>query len=295
VLISKYLNRLLAAGIFVFYSSNSIAAFFNDDMQLSPYLASEQYSWKESTAQKSNFMDESGTRYVFGFEYSNFNTKTRGRLIGLDAKLYSGAVGYSGHAFSLTGSSPGLKQFSSSTRYTGNIIEFDIGHRSPFRTNLGNGAVDFVASFGSDFWERDIGGGSLDDGTAVSGYAEYYHSLYAKAGMGLLLNTGTHKHLVNIGIKRPFSVSETIDLSNLGTEINLSPKPGTTTYASWRVYPLVPSADRFSISMYFEETKFYASDTQTFSFSSGGTTHTSSVYQPDSSSTVAGFQIMWKL
>jgi hypothetical protein len=264
-------------------------------MQLSPYLASEQYSWKESTTRKSDFLNESGTRYVFGLEYSNFKTKSRGRLIGLNAKIYSGAVGYSGHAFSLTSNNSDLKKFNSSTQYTGNIIQFDIGHRSPFRTNLGQGAIDFMASFGSDFWERDIGGGTLDDGTEVSGYAEYYHSLYAKAGLGLLLKTSTHKHLVNIGVKRPLLTNETIDFSNLGAELKLSPKPATTLYANWRIYPLVPSEDRFSMSMYYEATKFYASDAQTFTFSSGGNTHTSSIYQPDSSSTVAGLQLMWKI
>jgi len=292
---SRKLFNLLCAGMLVIFSNQALAAFFNEDMQLSPYLASEQYSWKESTPVKADFLNESGTRYVFGLEYSNFNTKGSGRLIGVDAKLYTGAVGYSGHAFSLTSNNPELKEFNSSTQYTGNIIEFNIGHRSPFKNIAGNGAVDFVFSFGSDFWQRDIGGGALDDGTIVSGYAEYYHSLYAKMGMGLLLKTGSYKHLVNIGIKRPLTVNETIDFSNLGAEINLSPRPATTAYASWRVYPLVPSAESFTMSMYFEETKFYASDAQTFSFSSGGTTHTSSIYQPDSSSTVAGLQLMWKL
>ncbi len=264
------------------------------DMAWRPYAATEYYQWKESIPQASNFLSESGPRYALGLAYSNFTNVRRGALIELDARIYNGSVAYDGNAFDLTASAPELKPFKTSTRYFGNTLELKAGYRFPLSPAGLLRAVDGRFSLGSDFWQRYIGSGSLTDGTPVQGYLETYHFLYAKAGLGLQLLTRGHGHNIHMGIKIPLRTWETIDFNTLGASVDLRPRARLSYYASWLIYPVLPQRSTFSLSLYFEQTRFSRSDTETFTFRSGGRTYRSAVYQPDSESTVTGLRGVWE-
>lgn len=259
-----------------------------------PYAATEYYQWKESIPQESDFLTESGARYALGLAYSNFTNLHRGVLIEIDGKIYNGSVAYVGNAFDLTEAAPELKPFRTSTRYFGNTLQLHTGYRFPFPRGVMLRAVDARFSLGSDFWQRDIGSGFLADGSPVQGYQETYHVLYAKAGIGLLLQTGTHGHNIDMGIKLPLRTRETIDFSALGATVDLRPRALVSYYASWLIYPILPGSSAFSLSFYLEQTRFSKSDIETFSFRSGGQTYQSAIYQPDSEATVMGLRGFWE-
>ncbi len=258
------------------------------------YAATEYYQWKESIPQKSNFLTESGARYALGLAYSNFTNLHRGVLIEVDAKVYNGSVAYDGNAFDLTEVAPELKPFRTNTRYFGNTLQLNSGYRFPLPQGALIRAVDARLSLGSEYWQRHIGSGSLADGTAVQGYQEIYHVLYAKAGIGFLLQTGTHGHNIDMGVKLPLRIRETIDFSTLGATVDLQPRARVSYYASWLIYPILPGSSAFSLSFYLEQTRFSKSDIETFTFRSGGQTYQSAIYQPDSESTVMGLRGFWE-
>ena len=259
-----------------------------------PYAATEYYQWKESIPQTSNFLTESGPRYALGLAYSNFTGLRRGMLVELDARIYNGSVAYDGNAFDLADAAPELKPFKTSTRYFGNTLELKTGCRFPVPRNSLLRAVDGRLSLGSDYWQRAIGSGSLADGSPVQGYQETYHVLYAKAGIGLLLQTRGHGHNIHMGIKLPLRTRETIDFTSLDASVDLQPRALVSYYASWLIYPILPQRSAFSLSFYLEQTRFSKSDIETFSFRSGGQTYRSAVYQPDSESTVMGLRGFWE-
>jgi len=263
-------------------------------MGLRPYIATEYYQWKESIPQKSDFLTESGARYALGLAYSNFTNLRRGVLLEVDAKIYNGSVAYDGNAFDLAEVAPELKPFKSSTRYLGNTIQLNSGYRFQLHQAAYFKAIDTKFSLGSNYWERNIGGGTLSDGTAVQGYLETYHVLYAKAGIGILLQTHTHRHNIDVGIKLPLRTSETIDFSSLDTKVDLQPRAVISFYASWLIYPIVPQSSSFSLSLYLEQTRFRKSAVEKFSFASSGQVYQSAIYQPDSESTVMGLRAFWE-
>lgn len=279
---------------FLLHTEAALATPKSGNMGLRPYIATEYYQWKESIPQKSDFLSESGSRYALGLAYSNFTNLRQGLLLEVDATVYNGSVAYDGNAFDLAEVAPELKPFKSSTRYLGNTIQLNSGYRFQFHQAEYFKAFDAKISFGSSYWERDIGGGTLSDGASVQGYLETYHVLYAKAGVGILLETRTHRHNIDAGIKLPLRTRETIDFSSLDTQVELQPRSAISYYVSWLIYPIVPQSSSFSLSFYFEQTRFRKSAVKEFSFTSNGQAYQSAIYQPDSKSTVMGLRAFWE-
>jgi hypothetical protein len=194
-------------------AETALAASQPGQMGWRPYAATEYYQWKESIPQKSDFLTESGVRYALGLAYSNLSSLRQGVLLEIDAKIYNGSVAYDGNAFNLAEVSPELKPFKSTTGYLGNTIQLNSGYRFQLHQTTYFRAVDAKFSLGSNYWERNIGGGSLADGTAVQGYLETYHVLYAKAGIGFLLQTHTYRHHLDAGIMLPLRIKDSINFS----------------------------------------------------------------------------------
>jgi hypothetical protein len=263
-------------------------------MALKSYVATEGFVWKESVPKKQDFLTESGSRLAIGLAYSNSKGLKQGLLFELDGRIYNGTVSYNGNAFSLAESDPELKPFKSNTHYLGNTIELKTGYRFPIYNVQVLSAFDATVALGSNYWERNIGGGTLADGTPVTSYLETYHDIYLKSGIGLVLRTKNYQQLINVGIKYPLQTRETITFSSMNAELNLNPNPAISSYATWQIYPLIPQSTSLTLSLYVENTRYKDSDSQDFSYTLDGQQYHSSLYQPDSNSSVTGMRIYWE-
>lgn len=293
-MVQKTLLVLLTALVMGFGPPAVLAQVATGQRELVAYVSTEQFQWQESTPQNPEFLTETGTLTALGVAYSNASTLFRGIYSGVDARIYGGAVDYTGHAISLTGANAQPKPFDSSTGYLANRIQLDAGYRFPLVASPLVKSFDIAMALGSDYRERDIGGGALADGTPVQGYLETYHDIYMKAGLGMALHTGTQVHKIAFGIKRPLRVNEVVHFDALGAHVRLAPQGETSTYATWQIYPATPRSSALTLSLYIEQTKYSRSPDQGFSFTLQEKTHYSSIYQPDSELSVTGLSMLWR-
>ncbi|MBI3562280.1 MAG: hypothetical protein HY080_11275 [Gammaproteobacteria bacterium] len=223
-------------------------------------LGVEHFQWKESASNGSQYLKETGKRYLLTF----INTSTRSPELDYDLRVevYKGGVNYDGQT---QGGIP-LKAI---TDYIGLRLEMAAD-------NYLSGAAGVQFGLGFDMWTRKLNDSTTVLGTPSTGYTEDYDMGYFKLGFVWRASSHDWKQKFIVGLKRPVFVEETIREFGL----HLSPKPTTTLYSSWNNVFAVSRNSKLGIELFYERTHFNPSDPSM------------GAYQPDSDMRTTGVRLL---
>ena len=210
---------------------------------------SEQFLWEEFADNGEKLLDETGLRHFVAIRGSNhfdplWSTSFSGRF-------YSGVVDYDGQT--QLGDPVQTK-----VDYLGMRFEIGLSRRvGPIARQPGVSQwwLDFV--LGNDFWRRHlrdtsfINGGNIEP---ISGYSEYYSSLYGRLGSRYQSGAGLS---AGFGAKLPFHTDEQITYA--GETITLNPQGRLSLYAHL-AYDFNPA---WGIALAYDSYRFAKSDTVT--------------------------------
>ena len=255
-------------------------------------MATEFFSWKESTAQHSEFVAEHGTRTSLGIRSTGQLATTSPWNYEINVNSWYGTASYRGQTVNLVG--PQSSQtFNSSTDYEGGRVQLDLIHPVMERAGSGQVVLEGVLSLGTDNWLRTIHGGRLANNTNVSGYSELYQDVYAKTGIKLHGYLFGQPHQLQLGVRLPIYTEETVYLDSLNTAVSLRPEGNRGIYLNWELSPYEPGSRIPSVAFFMEYTEYSASPVQSFSFSNASGVYQSKLYQPSSTAQVSGINLLW--
>jgi hypothetical protein len=206
---------------------------------------SEQFLWEEFADSGDKLLDETGLRHFVAIRGINhfdplWSTSFSGRF-------YSGVVDFDGQTRQ-GGPAQGKVD------YLGMRFEIGLSRRIgliAMQPGASQWWLDFV--LGNDFWRRHLRDTTLNDGvTSVSGYSEYYSSLYGRLGSRYQSSGGLR---AGLGAKLPFHTDEQIKYA--GQTISLNPQGRLSVYADLG-YDFNPA---WGITLAYDSYRFAKSDT----------------------------------
>ena len=274
----------------IFWPSIADAAF------LKPAVSGgiEVFKLKEIGSSGTRLLSESGNRFVVNAIFDNrdrYDMQSH-TLYHLEAGIYLGQVDYDGQSQSIAGPTQN-SPFKSKTDYIGGRGEALLGYR--FNPTALPVPLDILGGLGTDNWGRHIQDGTTDNGTAVSGITEIYHVYYGKIAAGLTnifpVSWGNH---LQAGLKIPFSISEHVNLQELGYDNDLTLSPGSS-YSGFIKLVMEPRPapgrhGNLLISIYYDGLRFDPSPSKTVGHS--GTVV--QVLQPETHIDIYGVQIGYR-
>jgi hypothetical protein len=264
------MNTARLALIFALLASMSVTAQeASENYQLRMYGLIENYEWTEEL-DGARIVKEDGPLYGLGGDLALRMTQAlwlRGR-----AELYAGELDYDGYLMD----EDNLTPYQSETEHVGMRLEGELGWRLPL------GAGNILAPFGGlglRAWERTLDTELGDRHIGRYGYTENWSTLYAIAGLELVIPLNNRAELFALCAAHiPLDNELTVDLENVDGPDDLELEPGKeTTYRAELGLNLHP----ITISMYYE----------TIEFSRSGLDKSGDYFQPDSDAEMIGAQI----
>lgn len=254
----------------------------------------EAFHLKEIDSSGVRLLSETGNRYVTTAFLDNgdkYQPETP-LIYHLEASAYWGQVDYDGKSQSIDATQSNLPLMSQ-TDYRGGRAEALVGYGfSPFTNPR---AIEVLGGLGVDSWNRSIHNATTANGTLVSGIEETYTAYYGKVALGLrdLISVSWHSHL-QFGIKMPFSISEDINLSQVGYDNDLTISPGNR-YSGFVSLLLEPQAEdkkpgNLVINVYYDGFRFDPSKPKTATRNGSS----DQVWQPETHIDVFGLQIGYR-
>ena len=238
----------------------------------------ERFNWREFDANGARLLEESGYRYIAGLE--NLTEGDAGLLMEMGGKVYGSWVNYDGQT---NKGDP----FTSKTGYAG--WQFEL--KPLFRTKpalLEDHYLDYTASFGIDYWFRDIHGGTDINGGAVGGAREEYFITYLRLGFRITPDSRTKGWHGGAGLKKPVYTYEKahLTLNGFDSDIIVRPEPDLSFYGE-AGYSF---NERWSVSLLYDSYNFKKS--QTVTVSKNGAPWT--VHQPKSVQYTIGLTVSYR-
>lgn len=208
----------LIAGFLVGAATTS-AQNWHQTFQLTPFSETRFFGWKEFSPNGTQLLAESGLQASFGVNPRVAFGSSKRWFVEGNFEYYFGTVDYEGH---LQDGQGNLTPFNTIVGYTG----FELMSQAGYVFGL---ARDFElvpsAGFGLERWTR-----VLDKGGRF-GYTEVYNVPMFTVGVEGTFFVGRNVQLAPwFGVRVPFSISESIDLSQSGLRgpADLSLSPGIT-------------------------------------------------------------------
>lgn len=254
----------------------------------------ESFRLKEFDNGGARLLSEAGYRYVttaFLDNVGKYDLQTP-LLYHAEVSAYWGQVDYDGQSQSVDPAQSNLP-LSSQTDYQGGRGEAMAGYRFPVPGGIR--AIELMGGMGVDVWSRSIHSATTSNGTLVSGIKEIYNAYYGKAALGLSnLFTSTWRNHVEFGVKMPFSISETINLSKVGYDSDLTVYPGNS-YSLFAKLLLEPppkgnKPGNMVIKLYYDGFRFDPSKTKTVGHN-GSLVY---VWQPETHMDIFGLQLGYR-
>ncbi len=208
---------LLAVALRLFTgASHLLAQNLNESFQITPYSEGRLFGWKEYSPNGAQLLAESGLQASFGVHPRVAFGKEKQWFVDGNFEYYFGTVDYDGHLQDRQGN---LTPFQTIVDYTGFELTSSAGY--VFRVAREFELVP-TAGFGYERWTR-----VLDKGGQF-GYTEVYSVPLAGVGIEGTFRLGRNVQLTPwFNIRVPFSISESIDLSQSGlrgpADLSLSP------------------------------------------------------------------------
>lgn len=254
----------------------------------------EAFRLKEVDSTGTRLLSETGNRYVTTAFLDNGDKyePAASLLYHLEASAYWGQVDYDGKSQSVDPAQSNLPLMSH-TDYQGGRAEALLGYR--LRPSSSSRSLEVMGGLGVDSWNRSIHNATASNGTLVSGIKETYNAYYGKIALGLsnLYPSTWHSHL-QFGIKMPLSITEDINLSEVGYDNDLTVSPGNT-YSGFINLVLEPQpkdnkTGNLVMSVYYDGFRFDPSKAKTVTRNGSPI----QVWQPETHIDIFGFQIGYR-
>ena len=254
----------------------------------------ETFRLKEFDSAGDRLLSETGNRYVataFLDDGAKYNLETP-LIYHLETSAYWGQVDYDGKSQSVDPAQSNLPLMSR-TDYRGGRAEALFGYR--FKASNSPRDIEIIAGTGIDSWSRVIHSATTSNGTLVSGIKETYVAYYGKIALGLSnLYPSTWHSYLQFGVKMPFSISEDINLSEVGYDNDLTVSPGNT-YSGFVNLALEPrpkdnKSGNLVVRVYYDGFRFNPSQSKTAT--RGGSPI--QVWQPETHIDILGVQIGYR-
>jgi hypothetical protein len=192
--------------------------------QLALEAGAENFRWREIDDNGQRLLTEQGPRFVYGATLGNFLHAATGIIFEMHLGGRLGEVDYDGQ-------DNNGRFVGTVTDYSGWYGEVNGGYR--FAHFIKGAAVDVFGGLGLDNWRREITGGANSIGQSVSGFTEEYGVDYLRYGIGILLRDASPGGYLQLGFRRPYSISEKADIN--GGTIVLAPGETASAFLSYRV------------------------------------------------------------
>ena len=244
-------------------------------MYVSPFVDAQYFQWQEHL-NGSKVVDESGPRAALGLNAGNLTRLEPGLVGEIEAAVYGGEVDYEGQT------QDGVP-LDTDTDYLGGYVEGTLGYRLPMPPR--QHAIDVLASFGLDLWERDIANASDSLGRSVLGLKEDYRVWVGRLGVGLFSRwVGWLSH-VHVGVKYPLDAK--VDVSEFG--VTLKPKRDPSVFARMRAWHPGGASPGLGFMLYYESYRFDDSPTEQGRFRDLPVR----VFQPESDMDTVGLRLSY--
>ena len=235
------------------------------------FIGVENYRWQEYDSGGSRLLTEQGPRLVAAGVFDNAGRTASGIFFSATVKGYAGSVDYDGQ--------DGNGVYTSSTSsYLGWGAVIDGGYR--LRRGERGSQIDIRAGVGYEGWRRDINSSVNANGQPVGGVVEDYGIAFGRIGLGLPLGMISGRGHVDLGLKRPLTVSERVTVD--GAPIHLAPRPEWSFYASYLI-PYGSDETRY-VRFYYDSIRFGQSPSKV-------TPLPRTVWQPESKADIVGLAL----
>lgn len=194
------------------------------DARLSFEVGVESFRWRELDDDGRRLLTEQGPRFMVGAALGNFLHADSGPIFEMRLGSRLGEVDYDGQ-------DNNGRFVGTVSDYSGWVGEVNGGYRFPeFVQGV---SIDLFGGMGLDNWRREINGGVNSIGQSVAGFTEDYGVAYLRCGIGIALHGASPGGYLQLGFRRPRSVSEEVRLQ--GRTINLSPGENAAAFLSYQV------------------------------------------------------------
>lgn len=235
---------------------------------LTPYLSVQHFSWQERNGGR-QLLKESGPLFSGGVllgAVTDSSLTLRGK-----AEVFGGEVDYDGET-----QAPDPVPVRTEVGYFGSRQEFDLGYR------ISTGGLQFEPFGGAGYrwWLRRLQDGTSATGQQVSGYTEWWQTVYGRLGARGRYQLPSGLFLVaEGGAKYPFYTGNSVDFANAGT-VTFRPGGEWSGFAEAGI-----TGSRLKVVFFYEGFRFSESPQKQVS--------DQFFFQPASTSDILGLSLGW--
>ena len=207
------------------------------------FVGVENYRWQEYDSSGPRLLTEQGPRLVASGVFDNAGRRTSGIFFAGTIKGYVGSVDYDGQ--------DGTGRYTASTT---NYLGWGAGIDGAYRLRRGRpgSKIDIRVGLGYEGWRRDISSSVNSIGQPVGGVVENYEMSFGRIGVRLPLATTSNRGYLQLGLKRPLTVTEHVTIG--GLPVTLEPRPEWSFYASYLI-PYGTDETRY-LRFYYDSVRF---------------------------------------
>lgn len=236
--------------------------------ELTPYFATQYFTWRESNDGR-RILKERGALFCLGAVVGDVTASSltlRGR-----GELFGGEVGYDGET-----QAPESLPVHTQVGYFGTREELDLGYRAARERHY----LEPFLGVGHRWWLRALQDTASAEGTPVSGYTEWWQTLYGRVGGRGKIEISRHARLfVELGAKYPFYTGNSVDFAGSGVTTF---RPG----ARWSGFAEAAFGyDNMRLALLYEGFRFSKSPRKLV--------QDRQYFQPESSSDILGVSLGW--